>query len=102
MSLTKHPSKFILQILCLCSVISLVPLAFSDIDNAKISLGIDDLILSAESGDAASQYQLGRLYDEGDGIDENNEKAVEWYRKSAEQGYAKAQGYLSEMYFIGE
>jgi TPR repeat protein len=80
----------------------LVPLAFSDIDNAKISLGIDDLILSAESGDAASQYQLGRLYDEGDGIDENNEKAVEWYRKSAEQGYAKAQGYLSEMYFIGE
>ena len=102
MSLTKHPSKFILQILGLCSVISLVPLAFSDIDNAKMSLGIEALTLSARSGDAASQYQLGRLYDEGDGIDENNEKAVEWYRKSAEQGYAKAQGYLSEMYFIGE
>jgi TPR repeat protein len=102
MSLTKHPSKFILQILSLCSVISLVPLAFSDIDNAKMSLDIDDLTLSAESGDAASQYQLGTLYDEGDGIDENNEKAVEWYRKSAEQGYAKAQGYLSQMYFLGE
>lgn len=102
MSLTKHASKFILHILSLCSVISLVPLAFSDIDNAKMSLGIDDLILSAESGDAASQYQLGRLYDEGDGIKEDHEKALNWYSKSAAQGYAKAQANLSEIYLFEE
>jgi len=102
MSRTKLSPRLILKILSLLSAIALVPMAIPDTDNANISLGIDDLIISAQSGDAKSQYQLGRLYDEGDGIEEDNEKAVDWYRKSAEQGYAKAQGHLSEMYFMGE
>jgi len=99
---SKHSLRFMVKILSLLLVIVFVPMASSDIDSAKISSGIDDLTLLAESGDATSQYQLGRLYDEGNGIDENNDKAVEWYRKSAEQGYAKAQANLSEIYLFEE
>lgn len=45
----------------------------------------------AEQGLPAAQYNLGRMYDYGYGVDQNYELAVEWYRKAAYQGYTYAQ-----------
>ena len=42
------------------------------------------------------------MYAEGEGVPEDNQEAVKWYRKAAEQGYAKAQYNLGVMYGKGE
>ena len=102
MSQAKYLSSLIFKLLSLCFVMLLVPASFSDAESGKGLIDIDALTLTAETGDPESQFELARLYDEGDGVDENNATAVDWYRKAAEQSYAKAQGYLSEMYFLGE
>lgn len=41
----------------------------------------------ADKGDASAQFKMGYLYRNGRGIEINKAKAIEWYRKSACQGY---------------
>ena len=52
----------------------------------------------AASGDAAAQCGLGLLYDNGIGVPQDYAKAVYWYRKAAEQGFALAQYNLGRLY----
>ena len=52
----------------------------------------------AEQGDARAQFNLAIMYENGDGVPQDNQKAVEWYRKAAEQGHANAQLNLGFMY----
>ena len=40
----------------------------------------------AEQGHAAAQYNLGLMYDNGEGVAQDDGKAVKWYRLAAEQG----------------
>jgi TIR domain-containing protein/Sel1 repeat-containing protein len=56
---------------------------------------------AAEQGHAGAQYSLGRMYDLGWGVAEDNHQAVQWYRKAAEQGHAGAQYNLGMMYDRG-
>ena len=56
----------------------------------------------ADQGDAFAQYNLGLMYDNGEGVTENDAEAVKWYRKAADQGFAKAQVNLGAMYGNGE
>ena len=42
------------------------------------------------------------MYHNGEGIPENDAEAVKWYRKAADQGFAKAQFNLGVMYVKGE
>ncbi len=56
----------------------------------------------AESGDAESQFQLGRRYDKGEGVSQNLAEAAKWYRKAAEQNYGLAQFNLGLCYATGE
>lgn len=56
----------------------------------------------AEQGDPNAQYKLAWMYDFGNGISENNSKAVIWYRLAAEQGHVSAQYNLGVMYDFGE
>jgi TPR repeat protein len=44
---------------------------------------------------------LGMMYEEGDGVDKDVEKAVKLYRFAADQGHAMAQGSLGWMYING-
>jgi TPR repeat protein len=37
----------------------------------------------AEQGDADAQYNLGFMYDTGQGVVQNDKKAVKWWRKAA-------------------
>jgi TPR repeat protein len=54
-----------------------------------------------EQGNAAAQYNLALMYDEGEGVIEDDREAVKWYRLAAEQGDANAQGNLGVLYFSG-
>lgn len=62
---------------------------------------ISELVQHAESGDAKAQFELGRAYEDGKGTPQDDEHAVEWFRKSAEQGNAQAQNSLGVMYALG-
>jgi len=42
------------------------------------------------------------MYDEGRGVPQNDGEAVNWFRKAADQGYAKAQYNLALVYYSGE
>ncbi|MCJ8269850.1 MAG: sel1 repeat family protein, partial [Psychrosphaera sp.] len=44
---------------------------------------------------AVAQYELGVMYDNGEGVKEDDIHAITWYRKAANQGYAPAQNNLS-------
>ena len=51
---------------------------------------------AAEQGYTLAQYNLAWMYQNGEGIEKNPEKAIDWYRKAAEQrekGHAYEQGY---------
>ena len=56
----------------------------------------------AELGDAEAQYNLGVMYDQGFGVEQDLGKAADWYRKAAEQGFVDAQANLGLMYFHGQ
>ena len=57
---------------------------------------------SANQGFANAQYNLGVMYDTGQGVLKNDKQAVRWYRKSADQGFANAQFNLGVMYANGQ
>ena len=57
---------------------------------------------AAEQGHESAQFNLGVMYDNGEGVTEDDAEAVKWYRKAAEQGYDSAQYNLGVMYAKGE
>jgi TPR repeat protein len=68
----------------------------------------DDMREKAESGDAAAQFELAQYYEREANKDRSErrvlrdqKRAFDWYTRSAEQGYAKAQLGLSRVYFHG-
>ncbi len=56
---------------------------------------------AAESGDPAFEYLLGYLYGAGQGVKQSDADALEWFRRSAEHGFADGQLALSGMYYHG-
>jgi len=55
----------------------------------------------ASQGDAAAQFNLALMYHRGLGVASDEQKAVQWYQKSAANGYAKAQEFLAAAYREG-
>jgi len=56
----------------------------------------------AEQGNANAQYNLGYMYEKGEGISQDYMTAVKWYRLAAEQGDADAQSSLGWMFAYGQ
>ena len=56
----------------------------------------------AQKGEAAAQFNLGRMYEKGQGVPQDYEEAVRWYRLAAKQGYADPQINLGVMYALGQ
>ena len=56
---------------------------------------------TAEKGYVDSQYRLGYMYYNGEGVTKNDTLAATWFTQAAEQGYAAAQLYLGDMYSKG-
>lgn len=56
----------------------------------------------AEKGSANAQFNLGAMYDNGDGVPEDDAEAAKWYHQAADQGHLNAQFNLGVMYANGE
>ena len=55
----------------------------------------------AGHNDARAQFALGLMYENGEGLTADLAQALEWYTKSADQGYAKAHYQLGLLYLKG-
>jgi uncharacterized protein len=55
----------------------------------------------AEDGHADAQFILGLMYELGQGVIQDYDEAIEWYRLAAAQGNANAQFNLAVIYYLG-
>ncbi len=53
----------------------------------------------AEEGLAIAQFNVGLMYDLGQGVPQNHPEAVKWYRLAADQGRTDAQYQLGHLYY---
>jgi len=51
----------------------------------------------AEKGEASAQAQLGWMYENGEGVPENDVELVKWFRKAAEQGHEDAKLWFKDL-----
>lgn len=56
---------------------------------------------SAQEGDPAAQFLVGRRYAEGDGVPVNYAEAAKWFHLAAQKGHTEAQENLGVMYANG-
>jgi TPR repeat protein len=56
---------------------------------------------SAEQGEAAGEFGLGRAYADGAGVKKDPAAALEWYRKAEKKNYAPALDALARAYRTG-
>ncbi len=56
----------------------------------------------AEQGDAGVQFILGSMYENGEGVPQDDAQAIRWYRRAAAQGLAEPQSILGRRYENGK
>ena len=71
-------------------------------DQEQYKEAVPKLQAAADKGHKKAQYRLGRCYDKGYGVKENDQKAFEFYQKAAKQDYAKAMFQLGKCYMKGK
>jgi len=85
---------------------------FADLDKAielaeqgktkEAKLELIKVVKAADAGDAKSQFEFGTMWNtEGLWLWKDDERAVKWWRKSAEQGYTQAQIMMGSVYLGG-
>ncbi|MGA2171757.1 MAG: tetratricopeptide repeat protein [Sedimentisphaerales bacterium] len=62
----------------------------------------NDVLKLAEQGNTIAQAKVGGMYASGQGVTQNYEEAIKWFRKAAEEGHVLAQTGLGMMYAKGE
>lgn len=68
----------------------------------KFSVAADKFRQLAEQGDVLAQFNLGSMYRQGQGVQQDDKQAVAWWTKAAEQGHTDAQDNLGLRYAKGE
>ncbi|MDR2585985.1 MAG: outer membrane beta-barrel protein [Prevotellaceae bacterium] len=51
----------------------------------------------AQKGSAEAQYYLASMYNQGYGVEKDDEKAIEWFRKAAQQSHQEAIAHLNTL-----
>jgi TPR repeat protein len=69
--------------------------------NKDYDLALKWYQLAANQGDSDAQYNLGVLYDEGNGTAQDYKTALKWYQLAADQGHSYAQYNLGVLYDEG-
>ena len=89
-------------------VLSLSPYARADYESATVAYEVGDyetavneFLLLAEAENAPAQYNLGVMYENGFGVQQDYAEAVTWYRKAAVQGLPLAEYTLGFIYEKG-
>ncbi len=75
---------------------NLYELAYPELASAS-SIDLRNIIIKANEGEPNDQFHLGVMYENGDGVPEDFNEAIKWYRSAAEQGEARAQFHLGLM-----
>ena len=57
-------------------------------------VAVESFKFAAERGHAKAQFQLGKCYYDGTGVEKDNAKAVEWLRRAA-YGDSRAKDFLT-------
>src|SRR5574344_341256 len=60
-----------------------------------------EVLQAARRGEADAQFRLGVLFDKGRGVVQDDDQALQWFRRAAQQGHAKAQYNLAVMLDAG-
>ena len=96
-------------LVCLLSCMFFLSTANADFEKGHIAYlqqdyttALKELQVSAQQGHASSQFVLGSMYINGQGVPQDDREAIVWFRKAAEQGNAEAQYQLGGMYLRGE
>ncbi len=71
-------------------------------ERGDYATALREMRVLAMQGNAGAQFNVGLMYDNGQGVTQDYAEAVRWFRKAAEQGYAKAQFNVGLMYAKGE
>jgi len=86
-----------------------VPLFANDIGSADDALAQGDYVRAVKifealsgAGNSTAMVRLASLYQRGEGVDRDIDKAARFYRSAAELGDAEAQFNLGNMYLLGE
>jgi TPR repeat protein len=66
--------------------------------NGDVAAAFELLKPLAVQGDAEAQYDLGCLYENGDGVPQDSAGAVTWFAAAAERGMTAAEAVLGVMY----
>ncbi|MGH6896894.1 MAG: trypsin-like peptidase domain-containing protein [Geminicoccaceae bacterium] len=75
---------------------------FEALEIADYEQALRHLLPCAEAGNAIAQFNLGLMYDLGEGVPQDSAEAARWYHRAARQGDAPAQYNLGVMYAHGE
>ena len=59
-------------------------------------------VRAAKQGNPAAQFNLGLMYDIGEGVTPDYKRAIKWYRLAAKLNNAQAQFNLGQLYESGE
>jgi TPR repeat protein len=71
-------------------------------DRGDYAVAYDAWLPLAQTGDPAAQRNIGHLYRNGLGVQQDFPLAAEWYRRAADAGLARAQANLAMMYLRGQ
>ena len=77
-------------------------LALTNAQDGGLAKAAEMLQKAAELGFAPAQYNLGKAYRDGTGVEVDQERAAHWFERAAKQGLAKAQRHIGTRYAEGE
>jgi len=69
--------------------------------NKEYQVEFERLLPLAEQGDGEAQNRIGEMYEFGYGVSRDNDKALEWFRKAAEQDVVAAWHNVGRSYNFG-
>ena len=76
--------------------------ALRQYDGGQYDVAAKQLAPLAEGGNAVAQERLAVMYFYGRGVPEDEDKALQWARRSADQGNLDAMYFIGNMYVFGE
>ena len=92
-----------------CLVLFATPVMAGDWEDGMAAYGAGDhdkafrlWKVLAEQGNAEAQGNLGYMYDNGEGVSQDNAQAFDWYHKAAVQGHEQAQYKRGLFYATGK
>lgn len=103
--LRRRTISSLLPILVLCACLAsaqtkTVGQLIADIEHGD-KAALQELITLGNAGNAGARFNLGALYEQGNGVPKDYARAVNWYREAADQGDAEGQFRLGGMYYEG-